>query len=83
LNVHQGRVTALAFGPSGGLLAAAGEDGSVKVWNIRGGRNATRTLRGHSGPVRAVSFSADGQRLVSAGQDGTIRIWSMAGSPRE
>ena len=83
IDAHQGRVTALAFAPNGGLLATAGEDGDVKVWNVRSGRNAARTLRGHTGPVRAVSFSSDGQRLVSAGQDGAIRIWSIVGSPRD
>ena len=65
-----------------GSLATAGEDGDVKLWNIRSGRPA-RALRGHTGPVRALSFSADGQRLISAGQDGTVRIWSTVGSPKE
>ena len=83
LEAHQGRVTALAFAPNGGLLATAGEDGDVKLWNVRSGRGTPRTLRGHTGPVRAVSFSADGQRLISAGQDGAIRIWSTVASPRD
>jgi WD40 repeat protein len=81
---HEGRVTALAFAPSNDrMLASAGDDGQVKLWDMRG-RGTPRVFRGHTGPVHSLVFSADGRRLLSAGHDGVIRIWSnLALPPRE
>jgi transcription initiation factor TFIID subunit 5 len=75
LRAHDGRVTATALGPPG-LLATAGEDGSVKLWSL-GPVRALRTLPG-SGHVRSLSFARDGRRLFAGGRDGTIRVWSVA-----
>jgi WD40 repeat protein len=73
---HDGRIAALALGPQG-TLATAGEDGSVKLWDLRP-ESSARALG--SGRVQALSFSRDGRRLYAAGQDGVIRVWSLTGS---
>lgn len=70
----------LAFSPEGGLIAAAGGDGVVRVWDSTTGR-LVRGLTGHSGPVWSVRWSPDGRYLASAGGDGVVRIWD-AGSGR-
>ena len=78
---HDGRITALAFGPSNErMLASAGDDGQVKIWDLQS-RRSPRVFRGHAGPVHSLVFSADGRRLLSAGQDGVIRIWSNLTPP--
>jgi WD40 repeat protein len=74
---HQGRVNSLAFAPNDRLLASAGEDGQVKLWDLHS-RRAPRVLGGHAGPVHSVAFSPDGRRVLSAGADGVIRVWSSA-----
>ncbi|HZT47636.1 MAG TPA: serine/threonine protein kinase, partial [Hyphomicrobiaceae bacterium] len=71
---HDGRVTSLAFAPNDRLLASAGEDGQVKLWDLRSGRSP-RVFR-HPGTVNVIIFSADGRNLLSAGQDGVIRVWN-------
>ena len=59
--------------PSGAtLLASAGGDGTVRVWDPAAGRQL-HVLHGHSGAVTAVLALAG--VLVSAGQDGTVRTW--------
>jgi WD40 repeat protein len=63
--------------PDGARLAAAGYDGTVRVWDAAAGREAL-TLR-HQGKVYAVAFSRDGARLASAGADRTVRVWDAAG----
>jgi WD40 repeat protein len=74
-------VTSIAFMPSDRpLLATAGTDGLVKLWDLRAMRNA-RVLRGHTGPVRALGFADGGRRLISAGEDGAILIWSTQNLP--
>ena len=67
-------------------LASAGEDGTVRLWNLRTDPvgetdQPARILQGHSGPVFGVAFSPDGASLASAGQDGTVRLWSLRGGP--
>jgi WD40 repeat protein len=67
-------VTALAFRPDGGLLAAGHEDGSVHLWDVPG-QCLVRVWRAHHHPVSALAFSREGDRLASASEDRTICLW--------
>lgn len=68
---------ALAFAPDGQILASAGGDGFVRLWERKTGRELTR-LAGHRGDVRCLAFSRDGKRLLSGGIDETLRLWDVA-----
>src|ERR1700761_8610860 len=74
---HQGKVNSLAFSPDGRMIASAGSDSTIKLWDTSRGL-LIRTLSGHLAAVRAVAFSPDGKSLVSGSQDHTIRIWDLA-----
>ena len=63
--------------PDGSLLAAACDDGTVRLWNIATGA-PTRTLTGHAAAVNAVAFCPDGRTLASASEDKTIKVWDLA-----
>ncbi|PZW41874.1 WD-40 repeat-containing protein [Humitalea rosea] len=69
--MHGGPVRALATAP--GLLASAGFDSAVILWDPAAG-TARRVLRWHAGGVNALAMLADG-RLASAGADGRIALW--------
>ena len=58
-------------------IVSASEDGTLKLWNGRGG--LLRTLNDHQAGVLDVRFSPDGQYLASASLDHTVRLYQSNG----
>jgi WD40 repeat protein len=71
---HLGPVQDSAFSADGRTLASAGQDATVKLWDVAGSGKLITTLSGHSDPVNSVAFSPDGT-LASGGQDGALIFW--------
>jgi WD40 repeat protein len=68
--------TAVAFQPTGPLVATGHDDGSLFLWDRTTGRQKAR-LEGHSRPISTLTFSADGTRLASAGEERDIHLWNV------
>ncbi len=69
-------MTAVAFNPDGDLLAIAGADRTVRLWNTATGQPHGQPLTGHTDRVNGVAFSPDGTLLAIAGYDNTARLWN-------
>lgn len=69
--------TALTFSRDDALLAAAGLDGSVQVWNLNDGALA-HTIAGPAAPVTALLFAETPGQLLLGGDDGALRLVNLA-----
>jgi WD40 repeat protein len=75
LRGHAGEVKCLAFHPRDRrLLASAGTDGTVRLWEALAG-NQLMLLDGGTSRVLALAFSPDGKRLAWGGQSPTVKVW--------
>ena len=77
-STHKGPITDLAFSEGASLLATAGEDGVVEIWQTTS-RALLQSVT-HRSPVNAVKISSDGLRLLTSSNDGNARIWNLSRS---
>jgi len=69
-------VTSVAIHPGERLLATAGDDHLVYLWDIAQER-IVHTLRGHADWVHSLVFSPNHQILASAGSDHRVIFWDV------
>lgn len=74
LKDHSDAVYGLAFHPDGKLLASAGADRAVKVWDTATSKRLY-TLGDATDWVYCVAWSADKKHLSAAGVDKSVRVW--------
>jgi WD40 repeat protein len=75
LKDHSDTVYGLSFHPDGALLASAGADRAVKVWDIASGKRLY-TLSDPTDWVYCVAWSPDKKHLAAGGVDKSVRVWA-------
>src|SRR5262249_19324545 len=73
-------LTALAYSPDSRMLALAGSDGSVRVWEVATHRERFRIVN-PGGIPWSLAFSPDGGTLATGNSDTTITLWDVTSLP--
>jgi WD40 repeat protein len=71
---HSNEIQSIAFSPDGKILASGSADKTIKIWDVKKGKEI-RTLTGHSAGVESVAFDPDGKILASGSHDKTTKVW--------
>ena len=67
----------VAFTTDGRILAAAGSENDVKLWDASG-TGDPGTFSGHTSKVTSIAISPDGKTLAAGAEDNTIKLWDLA-----
>ena len=72
---HGAAINDLALSPDGNLLATAGENAQVKIWQAANGAAGPKpVLEGFSAPVRSVAFAGDNVHVASGTANNLVLI---------
>jgi serine/threonine protein kinase len=74
LGGHTDAVRGLAFAADGQRLVSAGEDKTLRLWDVPAGREVHRMARHTAG---ATCCAADGDVALSGSRDQTLRLWDL------
>jgi WD40 repeat protein len=65
----------MSFSPDGRQMATAGEDNTLRVWDIASETELKQPI--HSNFLERFAFTPDGKRLVTANYDGDVILWDV------
>ena len=72
---HHNSVIRVVWSPNGTRVASGSQDGNVRIWDIRMGKNVLNFF-GHSNAILDVAWNPDGKEIASSSLDNTVMIWN-------
>lgn len=78
---HTDIIYALTFSPDDKLLASAGYDRTIKLWNASTFTDPN-LLQDHSDAIHSLSFHPDSKLLASAAADRALKVWDIESGKR-
>ena len=73
---HSELVNCYVISPDGSIILSASADSTMKLWDIKTGREL-RTFSGHTGGISSCVFSSDSSYILSASNDKTLKLWDV------
>lgn len=77
LSGHEGEIFTCKFSPQGDIIASAGFERKIFLWNVYGDCENWAVLMGHGGAIMDLQFNEDGSEMVSCSTDKSIFIWDI------
>jgi WD40 repeat protein len=75
LHGHAGGVNGIAVSPDGTRALSASHDHTIRVWDLKAGKELRRLKDELDSIVAAVAFSPDGKQALSGGADQVLHLW--------
>ncbi|KIK37469.1 hypothetical protein CY34DRAFT_43057, partial [Suillus luteus UH-Slu-Lm8-n1] len=63
--------------PDGQRIITCSLDGSLRVWNVKSGKQIEKDWRNGDSPVWSIALSPDGKKVVSGSGNGAVRLWDI------
>ncbi|KAG2747303.1 WD40 repeat-like protein, partial [Suillus brevipes Sb2] len=63
--------------PGGQRIITCSLDGSLRVWNVKSGKQIGEDWRDGDSEVYSIALSPDGKKVVSGSRDGAVRLWDI------
>lgn len=77
---HTSGIASAVFSPNGQFILTGGQDGTAKLWDMKG--RVIQTFAAKAA-VMAVAFSPDGKSVLTGGMDNTAKLWDISGQERQ
>jgi WD40 repeat protein len=77
---HRAAIRAVDISSDGALVASAGDDAAVCLWEAATGRFVAM-LEEETEPIAGVAFSPDGRSLAARALAGRVRVWKLERTP--
>jgi WD40 repeat protein len=77
---HKGLIRAVAFSPNEIIIATAGKDSLIKIWELINDSIRLVNSLYASSSIKSIVFLSNGETLVSAQEDGKLIFWNLKNS---
>ncbi|KAG2047278.1 WD40 repeat-like protein [Suillus hirtellus] len=74
---HTSFVWGVTHLPGGQQIITCSLDGSLRVWNLKSGKQIGEDWRDGEAGVYCIALSPDGKKVVSGSEDGGVRLWDI------